>query len=125
MPVFLSHKKENTSQALVTRIVVLFVVVLAAAFVGGCGATRPSETEVRACVLAASTDTGNTYGGLYGDIIKIEFGKTTTSQGGMMDMGAPKGTIIFPTKIYLRGNYVPEFWVFKDSFGKLQCYRHG
>lgn len=84
---------------------------------------RPSETEIRTCVAAGKTATGTPYGRFYGDVLQIEFGTTTTSQGGMMElaMGAPKGTSMFPTKIHFSGNDVIDFWVFKDSFGTLKC----
>jgi hypothetical protein len=84
---------------------------------------RPSETEIRTCVAAARhPGTGVSYG-RYGDVLQIQFGTTTTSQGGMMElaMGAPKGTSIFPTKIHFPENNVVDFWFFKDSFGTLKC----
>jgi hypothetical protein len=83
---------------------------------------RPSETEIRACVAAAPTQTDGTYGFISG---QIEFGTVITSQGGMMElgMGAPKGTSIFPIRIHENGGFVWEFWAFKDSFGKLKCVR--
>lgn len=58
-------------------------------------------------------------------ITKLEFGKTITSQGGMIEMamGAPKGTKIFPITVTFDGNKVHDFWVWKDSFGKLKCDR--
>ena len=85
---------------------------------------RPSEAEIRACVAAAPTQIGGTYGFISG---QIEFGAVITSQGGTLEMGmgAPKGTSIFPIRINEadRG-MVWEFWAFKDSFGTLKCYRH-
>lgn len=80
---------------------------------------RPSQAEIQACVNASS----------YGDfpILQLEFGTPITSQGGLMElaMDAPKGTIIFPTKIHFAerpGFYsVWTTWVFRDSFGTLQC----
>jgi hypothetical protein len=87
--------------------------------------TRPSEAEIHTCVAAARTQTDSTYGSVYGGVLQFEFGTTITSQGGTMElaMGAPKGTSIFPTKIHFAGNYVFDFWVFKDSFGTLKCFR--
>jgi len=78
---------------------------------------RPSETEIRTCVADHNFSS-------YGAIQQIEFGATTTSQGGMMElaMGAPKGTSMFPTKIHFAQNYVFKFWAFKDSFGTLKCH---
>ena len=81
---------------------------------------RPSVADVSACMKAFGD--GPLEG--YGDIQQLEFGATTTSQGGMQElgMGAPKGTTIFPAKLKL-GGYDRELLVFKDSFGTWKCHR--
>lgn len=80
----------------------------------------PSLAEIQACVNASEELRGN------GQILQLEFGTPIISQGGMMELsyGAPKGTTIFTTKIHF-DHFVPKTWVFKDSFGTLQCKRVG
>jgi hypothetical protein len=104
--------RELTSSAVVVCLAVLVA----------CSGSRPSETEIRACVAAAPVPTiGGTYGSVYGDVLQIEFGTTITSQGGLME--PPKGTSIYPIKAHFAENHVLEFWAFKDSFGTLKCAR--
>jgi hypothetical protein len=99
----------------------------APASIGSDGGTRdgvhPSQTEIQACVDASQQ---SALGGLsdYGQILKLQFGTTFTSQGGTIElgMGSPKGTTMLPTKIYFQ-DHVITTWVFKDSFGTLQCRR--
>jgi hypothetical protein len=85
---------------------------------------RPSEAEIRTCVVDAYLESeAIPRGGNFG-VFQLEFGTTFTSQGGMTELarGAPKGTSIFPTRMQL-GSRVVDFWVFKDSFGTLKCKR--
>ena len=106
---------------------VLFVIVSCTfATLTGCD-SRPSDNDVKACILDLPTPLGSTQRALYGSISELEFGTTITSQGGMLEMaiGAPKETKIYPTKAHFPPPYpaVFDYWVFKDSFGKLKCVR--
>lgn len=95
-------------------------VVLAVSAADAAGG-RPSEGDIRACV--ANTEQGR----VYGAVLRFEFGKTFTSQGGMIEMamGAPQGTPIFPTKLYFPGGWVGVAWIFQDPFGAWKCERNG
>lgn len=95
-------------------------VVLAVSAADAAGG-RPSEGDIRACV--ANTEQGR----VYGAVLRFEFGKTFTSQGGMIEMamGAPQGTPIFPTKLYFPGGWVGVAWIFQDPFGAWKCVRNG
>jgi hypothetical protein len=80
--------------------------------VAGCAKT-PSEAEVRSCYNSP-------------DIERVTFGKSFKSQGGFIEqsLGAPNGTVIFPTIIRIRyseGDYDLKLWVFNDSFKRLNC----
>jgi len=81
----------------------------------GCDTIQaPSESLIReAC------PTGNL------NVTKIELGKSMTSQGGIMDRGAPKGTTMYPVKfmVTLSDGTPHEMirWLFKDSFDKWTC----
>jgi uncharacterized lipoprotein NlpE involved in copper resistance len=59
------------------------------------------------------------------DFVKIEFGNTMTSQGGLTDKGAPAGTKIYPVKITIKDSHGAQGtvtkYVFKDSFGEWVC----
>ena len=122
----------------------LVLAFLAGIALGGCDALgRPSEGEVSACVLPQMAEAeylqrlgwpANIH-----TVVKVEFGKTFTSQAGMVE-GAPPGTKTFPANVsFTRAAGYPQtmgsqvlhtankeeftqtFWVFKDSFGKVQC----
>ena len=102
-----------------------------ATLTGGATASRPSNAQIQSCILDLPTPLGSTQRALYGSITQLELGQTITSQGGMIEMavGAPKGTKIYPTRAHFANNGLPgppsvfDYWVFKDSFGKLQCVR--
>jgi len=90
----------------------------------------PSQAEVQNCIN--SSEDPSIKGGLSingGLLEQLQFGKPTTSQGGMMElaMGAPKDTTIFPAKYVLRTiDGTPNehtIWIFKDSFGHWRCAR--
>ena len=110
--------------------VLIVIVAFSCATLTGCD-SRPSDDEVKSCILDLPTPLGSTQRALYGGIDQLEFGKAFASEGGMMEMamGAPKGTKVFPTKAHMAQNGLPgpasvyDYWVFKDSFGKLQCVR--
>ncbi|MBA4083253.1 MAG: hypothetical protein C0496_18625 [Erythrobacter sp.] len=143
-----------------------FFVIAILQSVSACTAPRPSEEEIRKCVLDADIGAGRRLTGpqfydrntglyvrnsVYNTITKLEFGRTITSEGGLVEIsvGAPKGTTIFPTRVYylgananavesedvpqqmqgvrpplsdgVYGDTIPEVWVFRDSFEKLKC----
>lgn len=87
----------------------------------GTNGTRPSIAEIQNCINASSDKSLRGYGAM----IAPQFGATTTSQGGMLElsMGAPKGATIYPVRFHFEGNYNRTLWLFRDSFGKLQCKR--
>jgi hypothetical protein len=97
------------------------IVAFSCATLTGCD-SRPSDDEVKSCIFQATAGI---------QPVKIDFGKTITSQGGMLEMaiGAPNGTKIFSTKASFNPSvlsqvpYERAYWVFKDSFGKVQCVR--
>jgi hypothetical protein len=95
--------------------------VVLAVSAGDAAGGRPSEADVRACV--ANTEQGR----VYGAVLRFEFGKTFTSQGGTIEMamGAPQGTPIFPTKLYFPAGWVGVAWIFQDPFGAWECKRNG
>ena len=111
---------------------IVFTVAFSCA-ASGCGAPRPSEADIRACILTKNPhiEKSLSSGGWPADSVSVPtFGKTITSQGGMFELavGAPAGTTIFPVSVRLvskkwTGGRSEEavFWVFKDSFGKLKC----
>ena len=91
----------------------------------GCDSIQaPSESQIKeACNIGDSVK-----------YQKIEFGKSITSQGGIMDQGAPAGTKIYPIKFigytesYSLGGIVispppsdKERNIFKDPFDKWKC----
>jgi hypothetical protein len=84
--------------------------------------TRPTEAEVKVCV-AKLEDLGR----MYGTVIRVEYGATMLSQGGMteMELGAPKGTSIHPVRLRFHDYRTGEAWIYRDSFGTLKCARHG
>ena len=85
-------------------------------------ASRPSEAEVKACI-AGLEDLGR----IYGSVVRIEYGTPMLSQGGMaeMELGAPKGTFIYPVRLRFHEYRTAESWIYRDSFGTLKCARHG
>jgi hypothetical protein len=99
-----------------------FVYVAIACVLTGCDSvSRPSEAEVRQCVLAAVGKMEHyPWSPTLTTITRVDFGKTMTSQGGMIELalGAPKGTKIFPVRVYFEKAGYMDFWVFSDSFGK-------
>lgn len=86
------------------------------------GPPQPTEAEVKACVAKLQD-----LGGMYGTIIRVEYGTSMLSQGGMteMELGAPKGTSIHPVRLRFRDYRTGEAWVYRDPFGTLKCARHG
>lgn len=98
------------------------LIVVASALIMACANSgRPSEAEVKSCV-ASNAGVGS--GLPRGDIGDLQFGTTTTSQGGIMDYGAAKGTTMFPAKFKLVGDgFEWHILMFKDAFGKWQCFR--
>jgi hypothetical protein len=116
------------------------VLGLTVASLVGCDAVaRPSDTEVRSCLMAnggvsVRTPPENALAAAIGitgskriqnpTISQVEWGQTITSQGGIIEMavGAPRDTKIFPARVYVtESTEVPTYWVFKDSFGMLKC----
>jgi hypothetical protein len=84
--------------------------------------SQPSEAEVKACVAALEG-----LGGMYGSVLRVEYGAPMSSQGGMteMDLGAPKGTSIYPVRLRFHDYRTAEAWLYRDPFGTLKCARHG
>lgn len=82
----------------------------------------PSETEVTACVTKLES-----LGRMYGTVIRVEYGTAMLSQGGMteMELGAPKGTFIYPVRVRFHDYRTGEAWIYRDPFGTLKCARHG
>ena len=82
----------------------------------------PSHAEVQACINSSRDETIRG-----GPLEGLEFGTSTTSQGGTLElgMGAVKGTKMFAVKYNLRttgGNpFERTIWMFKDSFEKWRC----
>ena len=84
--------------------------------------SRPSEAEVKACVAKLEN-----LGRMYGTVLRVEYGAAMLSQGGMteMELGAPKGTSIYPVRLRFHDYRTGEAWIYRDSFGTLNCARHG
>lgn len=106
---------------------VLFVLVAFAGAVTGCtDGSRPSDEEIRSCVLDAPPPNplrGDTNRAVFGSIARLEFDPPFTSQGTFVEkgMGAPAGTRIFPTTVHFPDGNVRGYWVFRDSWGKPKC----
>ena len=84
--------------------------------------SRPSEGEVKGCV-----DRLENLGRMYGNVIRLEFGTPMPSQGGMteMELGAPKGTLMYPVRLRFHDYRTGVAWVYRDPFGTLKCAKHG